>query len=456
MPKIRFRRHFTPLSAALLAATLTLAAAAAGCSSGSDAEKSGGGTLVVQNGLGGSTGLLAIYQKLNQQFESENPGVKVDFVTKSFDDLAATSKLQLSGSNPPDVVQVNRGYQALGAFAKGGLLTDLADYAKQYGWETRQSSSQLQLNRHSKDGKLMGDGPLWGLDATTAWIGLLMNTEVATKLGITAEPKTIQELESQMQTAKAAGEIPMQFGSASGELAAWLLSELLLAQGGPEAVQNLVFHKGDATFTSPTAVFAATTMKSWGDKGFFTPDWTAYKTDQVLANFTSGKGLFTLTSSRFMPLAGTPEETKKFKMVFFPSVSGQGVSAVGAGDIPWTIPAKSKNKDLAAKYIDFVTNEKSAEQFLAGGAIPSKPPADVETAITSANLPAPSQDAVRNGIKLVSDGTPVPYVDWGAPELYPVISSSFDKLMSGSLSVDDFLGQLQNAYGPFVKSLQEG
>lgn len=45
-------------------------------------------------------------------------------------------------------------------------------------------------------------------------------------------------------------------------------------------------------------------------------------------------------------------------------------------------------------------------------------------------------------------------MDWGAPELYPTISSSFDKLMSGSLSVDDFLKQLQDVYGPFVKSLE--
>ena len=449
MPKFRLRRRFTYISAAILAATLALA----GCGSDDDAG-AGDSTLVVLNGLGGSPGILAIYEKLNEQFESENPGVTVDFQTKSFDELASTSKLQLSGGSPPDVSQVNRGYQALGAFAKGGLLTDLADYAKQYGWDARRSESQLQLNRHSTDGKLMGEGPLWGMDATTAWIGLLVNTEIATKLGIAEPPKTIAELESQMQKAKDAGEIPMQFGTGNGELAAWLLSELLLAQGGPGAVQDLVFHKGDATFTSPTGVWAATTMKTWADKGFFAPDWTAYKTDQVIANFTGGKGLFSLTSSRFMPMKGTADETRKFSMVFFPSVSGQGVAAVGAGDIPWTIPAKAKNKDLAAKYIDFVTSEAAAAQFLAGGAIPSKPPAGADAAISSANLPVPSQEAVSNGLKLVGDGTPVPYVDWGAPELYPVISSSVDQLLAGSLSVDDFLGKLQEAYGPFVKSLE--
>ncbi|MEV6923374.1 extracellular solute-binding protein [Dactylosporangium sp. NPDC051485] len=455
-PKGR-RTRFT----ALLATAVAVAVTASACSSSPDDKGSadgggGGGTLVVQSGLANSPGILAVYQKLNKQFEDENPGVKIDFVAKSFDDLASVAKLQLSGTNPPDVTQVNRGYQAMGAFVKGGLLTNMDDYSKKLGWDTRQTASQLQLNRFSTDGKLMGEGPLWGMSATTAWIGLLMNTEIAEKLGITEPPKTIAELEDQMQRAKAAGEVPMQFGSANGELAAWLLSELLLAKGGPQAVQDLVFHHSNATFTSETAAWAAKTMKSWGDKGYYAPNWTAYKTDQVLANFISGKGLFSLTSSRFTPLKGTPEQTKKLRMVFFPSVSGQGIAAVGAGDIPWTIPVKAKKKDLSAKYIDFVTSQKAAEQFLAGGAIPSKPPADAESAITAANLPVPSQDALRNGLKLVGEGTPVPYVDWGAPELYPTISRTFDQLMSGALSPEGLLGELQKSYGPFVESLEKG
>ena len=452
MPRTRLKRRHARLSTALVATTVALALAASGCSE--DAASSDV-TLVVQNGLGGSPGLLASYEKLNQQFESENPGVKIDFVTKSFDDLASTAKLQLSGNNPPDLTQTNRGYQAMGAFVKAGLLTSLDDYAKQYGWDKRQSTSQLELNQFSADGVHMAEGPLWGMSATSAWIGLLMNDKIAKELGITSEPKTIGELEEQMKIAKAGGVIPFQFGSANGELAAWLLSELLLAKGGPEVVQNLVFHRNDESFKSETAVWAAETMKSWGDKGYFAPDWTAYKTDQVIATFTSGKGLFSLTSSRFMPLKGTPEETKDLRMVFFPSVSGNGVSAVAAGDIPWTIPAKSKNKDLAAKYIDFVTNEDSAKLLLTNGSIPSKPPAGLDEAIKSANLPVPSEDALRNGLTLLGEGTPVPYVDWGAPELYPTISSSFDLLMSGSMSVDAFLDELQNAYGPFVDSLEK-
>lgn len=455
MAAIHPRRRGIRLTASLVAVTLAVALSASACSSDKDgSEGSGKSTLVVQSGLGGSPAILAAYEKLNEKFEAEN-GVKVDFVTKSFDDLANTAKLTLSGGNPPDVIQTNRGYQAMGAFVKGGLLVNLDDYAAKYGWDKRQSEEQLQLNRFKEDGVRMGEGPLWGMSATSAWIGMLVNNNVAKELGITEPPKTIAELESQMEKAKEGGFVPFAFGSANGELAAWLLSELLLAKGGPSAVQDLVFHNNDATFTSDTAKWAADTMKSWGDKGYFTPDWTAYKTDQVMGNFTKGGSLFTLTSSRFMPLAET-DQTDQIGMVAFPGVEGDGLAAVAAGDIPWTIPAKSKNQDLAAKYIDFVTNAESAKSFLEGGAIPSFPPSDAEAVIKAGDFPRPSREALSTGLRVLGEGTPIPYVDWGAPELYPVISDSFDLLMSGSLSPEKFAEQLQNAYGPFVDSLEQG
>ncbi len=54
---------------------------------------------------------------------------------------------------------------------------------------------------------------------------------------------------------------------------------------------------------------------------------------------------------------------------------------------------------------------------------------------------------------MIEKGNPVPFVDWAAPALYDAIKASFDKLVSGSLSVDAFQAQLQKAYGPYVTSL---
>ncbi|MDT4914642.1 MAG: raffinose/stachyose/melibiose transport system substrate-binding protein [Pseudonocardiales bacterium] len=439
-------------------AFLGLAAAAGlvltGCSSGSSG-KSGSMTLVVQNGAGGATGLLAAYAKLNKEFEAAHAGVKIKFVTKSFDEVVSTAKLQLSGANPPDVTQTNQGYQAMGTFVKAGLLTNLDSYATKYDWVSRQSSKLLELNGHfSKDGVKMGEGPLWGISVTNAWIGLLMNMDIASQLGISGPPATFADLEKDLEAAKQKGLVPFQFGSSNGEMPAWLLSELILAKGGPAAVNDIVFHRNDPTFKSPTAVWAAQTLKSWASKGYFTPDYTAYKTDEAYSKFASGKGLFDLAGSWLMPIPGTPEQTKKFKMVVFPSISGDGPNAVAAGDMPWTIPAHSKHHDMAAEYINFISSEKSADALLASGNMPSFAPGDLNAALNNAKLPSPSQDAIKNGLSVIKSGSPVPFIDWGAPDLYDAIKSSFESLASGSMSVDSFLSKLQDAYGPYVKSLK--
>jgi raffinose/stachyose/melibiose transport system substrate-binding protein len=428
--------------------------ALAGCSSGSKGG-SGTTTLLVQNGAGGATGLLAAYAKLNSQFEAAHPGVKIKFVTKSFDEVVSTAKLQLSGSHPPDVTQTNQGYQAMGTYAKAGLLTNLDEYAKKYNWVSRQSSKLLELNGHfSGDGVKMGEGPLWGISVTNAWIGLLMNKQLAAQLGIAAPPQTFAELERDLATAKAKGVVPFQFGSSNGEMPAWLLSELLLAKGGPDAVNDIVFHRNDPTLKSPTAQWAAETLKSWSDKGYFTPNYTAYKTDEAFSNFAKGKGLFDLAGSWLLPIPGTPEQTKNFTMVVFPSVSGGGPNAVAAGDMPWTIPTHSKHHDLAAEYINYISSEQSADVLLASGNLPSFAPADLDAQIAKANLPAPSQDSLKNGLSVINKGSPVPFIDWGAPDLYDAIKSGFESLASGSMSVDSFLSHLQDAFGPYVSSLK--
>ncbi len=75
--------------------------------------------------------------------------------------------------------------------------------------------------------------------------------------------------------------IPFQFGSSNGEMSAWLLTELVLAKGGPDAVNDIVFHRNNPTMESTSDQWAAQTLQSWAKKGYFAPNYTAYKTDEA-------------------------------------------------------------------------------------------------------------------------------------------------------------------------------
>lgn len=410
-------------------------------------------TLVVQNGDGGETALLNGYAALNKEFEAAHPGVTIKFVTKNFNDLVNTLKLQLSGSAPPDVTQVNQGYGSMGQLVTDGLLTNLDNYAAKYGWSTRQPAALLAMDgKFTTDGKTMGSGPLWGMSATGAWVGLFENTEVARRLGIAGPPATLADLEADFAAAKTKGITPLQFGSSDGGESAWLLATLIASQGSPQDLLDIVMAKSETTLNSPLTLKVANTIKDWSDKGYFTKGWSAYNNGDVFTKFTTGDGLFVLNGSWYVPLPASANSAN-FAMIPFPSAtSGSAPVGVAAGDLPWTIPAKSKNHDLAAEYIDFITSSKAAVTWITSGNVPATLPSDVAGAIAAAKLTGPSKDAVAGWQKIMTEGTPVPYIDWATPTLYNTIESSLAELAGDRATPQGFADALQKDYGAFVQS----
>ena len=428
----------------------------AACSS-SGSTASGGGattgkiTLVVQNGDGGETGLLAGYAKLNAEFEAQHPGVTIKFVTKNFTDLVNTLKLQLSGNNPPDITQVNQGYSSMGELLTDGLLANLNTDASTYGWDTRQSAALVAVDgRFSADGKTMGSGPLWGVSATGAWVGLFENTAVAKSLGITAAPTTFAQFEQDLATAKSHGVVPLQYGSTDGGESAWLLATLIAAQNSPQALLNIVDAKSGASMTSPPVMTVASTISQWAKAGYFTPGWSAYSNSDVFTKFTQGQGLFDLNGSWNVPISGSA--AKNITMIPFPSVSGtSGLAAVATGDIPWTIPAKSAHAALAAEYLNFITSQHAASTWIATGNVPATNAADPATALSAAKITGASADAVTQWQSILTGGTALPYLDWSTPTLYNTIESSMENLIGGKITPTAFAAALQADYGSFSR-----
>ena len=138
-----------------LGAVVTLLAIAAGA----NASKRDTVTLLVwdQEVRGGQAQAIAT---LNKAFQKKYPNIKINRVAKSFTDLQATLKLAASGPNPPDVVEANNGYSAMGPLVKANLLLALNKYAAKYGWNSRYSTGILRMNKFSADTKKFGTGNL--------------------------------------------------------------------------------------------------------------------------------------------------------------------------------------------------------------------------------------------------------------------------------------------------------
>jgi raffinose/stachyose/melibiose transport system substrate-binding protein len=450
-PGTRGRTRALPALAAVAAAALAVTACGSGGSSGGGAAGPTKGhiTLTVLSGDGGDPGLLTGYKALNKAFEAKHPGVTVKFATKDFTDLMSTIKLELSGSNPPDVTQVNQGYQAgsMGPLVTDGLLLSLDSYAKRYGWTGRQSAAMLALNgRFTSDGKTFGSGPLYGIAATGAWVGLYENKRIAHTLGITSPPTTLAALEHDLAMAKAHGDVPLQFDAYQSS---WLMASLLLP-GSPQIVSNVVYAKPGTAMTSPQMQTVGQTIRTWGTKGYFPPDWAANKSSGVFGAFLAGKSLFTVDGSWEVPLPATAHAAD-FAMLQFPSAGGSSApSAVASGDLPWAIPAKSKHQALAAQYIDFITSATAANTWVKVGAVPATLPPDPVAAANAAHLVGPSKDALLGWAQILAKGTPVPFIDWATPTFLNTIQSSVAEVGAGKITPQAFTSALQADYGKFA------
>ncbi|MGZ9719018.1 ABC transporter substrate-binding protein [Rhizobium miluonense] len=388
---------------------------------------------------------------VNKEFEAAHPGVKIRLQTKSFSDLTRTLKLQLSGDKVPDVTQVNQGYASMGALVKANLLQDLSPYADKFGWGSRQANAQLAVNgRFSSDGRTFAEGPLYGMSATGAWVGLWMNKKLGQQLGFTSPPSTLAELEHDMQIAKEKGVVPMQFSgdSADGQ-SHYLLTLLVQSQGHPDLILDIVKGNKDISLTSAPVVKAASTLREWAEKGYFTPNWVAYKGDEAFDKFLGGDGLFAINGSWRLPL---PEKTRAqdFTMLTFPSVDPNAKPiAIATGNLPWSIPTKSAHKDLAAEYIDLWTSVDIADRWIAKGGVPVTLPVNIEAALDAAKLEGPSRDAILGWSKVLNGGTPAPYPDWATPTFLNALLSGAAELGTGRITAEQYTQLLQDDYAAF-------
>ena len=127
--------------------------------------------------------------------------------------------------------------------------------------------------------------------------------------------------------------------------------------------------------------------------------------------------------------------------------AGSDPVALGGESLPWAITAKSKNADVAAAYIDFITNAEAAD-------------VQVETD----NLPAmagdqrgprrrPCRTSSPPGRTLSDSDGLTPYMDYATPTFFDDFSGAVQKLMAGKLKPDAFTKAVQEDYAKFADTL---
>jgi len=388
-----------------------------------------------------------VWDQLNAEFEQKYPNVTIKRVNRDFGELKTLLALAMSGPHGPDVVEANQGWPDMGHLVKAGLLLPLDNYAQAYGWTSRVSPNVLRVSSWSPDGKEFGTGSLYGYTTMGEIVGVYYNKQILSDLGLTV-PTTFGEFEQDLDAAKQAGQIPIQFANNDAFPGIHEFATIQDQIAPTSYLTDLIFgtQRDQLSFDTPENTQAATTLQDWANKGYFTPGFGGAGYDDSVSNFANGEGLFMITGNWIVANLGADNTNFGF-FPLPPADPGDPPVATGGAGFPLAIAAGSEQPDAAAAYIDWMTSDHASDLLLPTGEIP------LHNGKTPTVQPGTVLADVVDAARTVSDANGVvPYEDWATPTFYDTLTSSIQELMVNRLTPDQFVQNVEADYKDFQTS----
>jgi arabinogalactan oligomer / maltooligosaccharide transport system substrate-binding protein len=191
------------IAATALVASFALAATACGGDDG-DSDNSSGPVTITWWDTSNATNEAPTYQALVKQFEAANKDVKVKYVNVPFDQAQNKFDTAAGASGAPDVLRSEVGWTP--AFAKKGYFLPLD------GTDALKDQAKFKPNLIEQ---AKYEGKTYGVPIVTDTLALVYNKDLFAKAGLTAAPKTWDELKTAAATIKAKTGVDGYWGSAT-------------------------------------------------------------------------------------------------------------------------------------------------------------------------------------------------------------------------------------------------
>ncbi|MET7277872.1 sugar ABC transporter substrate-binding protein [Kribbella sp. NPDC005582] len=409
------------LAAAALVSTL-LAVSACGGNSGGPAAKDGEVTL--RFSWWGSDTRTKLTQKTIDAFQKENPTIKIKGEYGEWagywDKLATT----VAANDAPDVIQMDEKY--LREYADRGALLDL------------KKAGDLKTDKFKPDTLGAGefDGGLFGLNAGINSFAVLANPAVFKAAGVAIPDDKTWTWDDYSKTA---AEITSKLNGKG-----WGTGVI----GANEAGLNLWARQNGESLWTPdgkvgvsagqTAKFFEYVLKLRDSKAIpsaetITQDMTASLDQTSLA---TGKVAMSFGWSNQLN-AFSKASGQELKLLRIPSTTGQAAKngSYYKGSMFWSISSRSKNREAAAKFVDFLANNPvSGNILLAERGVP--PNTEIRAAITPKLQPADAASAkfIEEIGKELGEPSPAPPVGGGQVE--KIIQRYTTEVLFGRLAPD--------------------
>lgn len=374
-----------------------------------------------------------VAERLTEAFEEEHD-VTVVREPKNLDDLKTTLPLAMGQPDGPDVASVNQGRADMGAMVEAGLLMDLTEFGQERGWFDTWGENLLQRSMFTEDGKTFGEGNLYGVAPQAEVVGWFYNKDVFEEHGL-RPPETFSELEQLLETLREEGETPITFGNLDAWPAIHTYGAIEHTFVDTQYLDDFIFGRGGVSFDRDENAQAAEILQEWADRGYFTQNFSGIGYDDSLAQFAAGKGAMMVTGSW---IAG---ELDPDRFGFF-LTPGQNPNELppqtGGMGVPLAIRADTEAPNLAKDYVDWMTSEEAAREWVEAW-LPSRPPTDVAEGTLMAEL-------VAGWDRVIGAGAVGHYLDWATPTFYDTITAELQRVLAGRVTPQEFVEALQEDY----------
>jgi multiple sugar transport system substrate-binding protein len=175
------------------------------------------------------------------EFENNHPNVKINHTFIPFNQLLSTILQESITNTIPEIIMVNN--PNVSQLIKGGVLKNLTDKVKEWGWENWEDFLKGYRDNGSYEGKI------YAFQITGNNLVLFYRESLLEKAGIANPPETWQELKEQCEKIKEVLDItPLAYDAEASDEGSWQFYPFLWSNGGslleldqPEAIEALQF-----------------------------------------------------------------------------------------------------------------------------------------------------------------------------------------------------------------------
>ncbi|MBL8833381.1 MAG: extracellular solute-binding protein [Rhodospirillales bacterium] len=294
--------------------------------------------------------IAKLWNEIKADFEKRNPGVTVQYMqpTGTISNGAVQAAIQSDAG--PDVLLTNSGIGRVGVVANAKLVQPLGAAYEKRGWKDRLHPWLYAELKRQFDGEIYEFPD--GLDV----IGLWYHKDVMTQKGWQV-PQTYAQLLALFDEARKAGLQPLVVGPRNNASGGHLFGNLMQVTAGRDKVGEVV--AGKRPWTDPAIVASAQRVIDLVERGALAKDMVALDLDAAARLFFTKRAAFMFAGPWFTSNARRAGyDLDKAGFMPLPVDPGQGESLpTGGVGWSWMVSAKSKQTDLALRWIDYIVSQ---------------------------------------------------------------------------------------------------